>query len=317
MEMAIPHNLKTWLESTFGERVRFDEPMSRHTSFRIGGPADALVFPETKTDLAILVRTAVEANVPWLVIGGGTNLLVKDHGIKGVVVTTVKMKNTMEAVKISETSTHVRTSSGTKLSTLCSFARTHGLAGMNFATGIPGTVGGAIAMNAGTVEGAIQDVLHSIEYLSPDGLLQTAGKSDFRYAYRNFGVAGTNGSEAVTIPVIVEALFELTPGNPEEIDTQTGIALDRGAATQPSGKGGAGCFFKNPSSRDPAGKLIDLAGLKGQRIGGACVSEKHANYIVNSGTATAEDVLALCRMIQDRVFQKFQIQLEPEVRIVG
>ena len=309
--MAIPDNIKAWLEKAFGERVRFDEPMSRHTSFRIGGPADALVFPETGEELVLLVRTAAEAGVPWIVIGGGTNLLVKDQGIRGIVITTARQKMETRMVPADERKVRVHASGGTKLSTVCRFARSNRLSGMNFALGIPGTVGGAIAMNAGTAGGSIQDVLLAVEYITSDGSLKTARKADFRFAYRSFAIA-----EAGERPVIVEAVFGLVPGDPAVIEAEAEEALARRAMTQPSGAGNAGCFFRNPSPQEPAGKLIDQAGLKGYRIGGAVVSPKHANYIVNSGSATAEDVLALSRMIQDTVFRKFQVRLEPEVRIV-
>jgi UDP-N-acetylmuramate dehydrogenase len=314
--MPISLDVKKWLENQFGERVRFDEPMSKHTSFRIGGPADALVFSETGQELVSLVKKAIEADVAWMVVGGGTNLLIKDHGIRGIVITTKNQKPFIEIEKADKEVTHIRTTAGTKLSALCRFASDNSLQGMNFALGIPGTVGGAVIMNAGTSGGAMQDVLFSIEYLDRHGSLVKAQKGKFVYSYRNFAINGESDFRSAKAPVIVEAVIQLRPGNPETIEKEAKVILGRRAETQPGGPGNAGCFFKNPSPQESAGKLIDLAGLKGCRIGGAVVSEKHANYIVNSGTATAEDVLALSQVIQEKVFQMFQIRLEPEVRIV-
>jgi UDP-N-acetylmuramate dehydrogenase len=315
--MSIPNNMKIWFEKEFKGRVRFDEPMSGHTSFRIGGPADVLVFPETKRELALLIRKAVDDGVLWIVIGGGTNLLVKDHGIRGIVISTLKQKAVMETETIDEQITHIRTSAGTKLNEICRLACQKGFRGMNFAMGIPGTVGGAIVMNAGTVDGAIQDVLYSVEYADKDGFLKKADREDFLYSYRHFALKGTDDFRSSGMPVIVEAVFEMASGDPEILQKEAKIFLEKRFSTQPSGVGNAGCFFKNPSGREPAGKLIDLAGLKGYGIGGAFVSEKHANYIVNSGTATADDVLSLSHVIQEKVFRMFQVKLEPEVRIVG
>jgi len=315
--MSIPNDMKIWLEMEFKGHVRFDEPMSKHTSFRIGGPADVLVFPATKRELAVLITKAADNGVPWIVIGGGTNLLVKDGGIRGIVISTQKQKAVMEAATINEQITHIRTSAGTKLNAICRLACQKGLRGMNFAIGIPGTVGGAIAMNAGTADGAMQDVLYSVEYIDTDGFLKKAEKEDFLFSYRHFVLKGTDDFGSSGMPVIVEAVFEMVSGDPEILEQEAKIAFEKRSSSQPSGVGNAGCFFKNPSGQEPAGRLIDLAGLKGYGIGGAFVSEKHANYIVNSGTATADDVLSLSHVIQEKVFRMFQVKLEPEVRIVG
>lgn len=314
--MPISHDFKKWLENQFGERVRFDEPMSKHTSFRVGGPADALVFSETRQELALLIKKAIEVDVDWVVVGGGTNLLIKDHGIRGIVITTKNQNPVIEIEKADEEVTHIRITAGTKLSALCRFASDNSLQGMNFALGIPGTVGGAVIMNAGTSGGAMQDVLFSIEYVGRDGSLVKAQKEKFLYSYRNFAIKGESDFRSAKAPIIVEAVIQLRSGNPETIEKEAKFILDRRSETQPKGFGNAGCFFKNPSPQESAGKLIDLAGLKGYRVGGAVVSEKHANYIINSGTATAEDVLTLSQVIREKVFQMFQIRLEPEVRIV-
>jgi UDP-N-acetylmuramate dehydrogenase len=314
--MAISNDLKKWLEKRFEERVRFDESMSKHTSFRIGGPADALVFPETKEEMIRLIQKAVEVDVPWVVVGGGTNLLVKDHGIRGFVIKTTKQKSVIVIETIDEETTNIRASAGTKLSDISRLACEKGLQGMSFALGIPGTVGGAIIMNAGAVGSAMQDVLFEVEYVDSDGSINKAQREEFSCSYRNFALRGEKAFQSSKTPIIVEAVVQLHPGDFEIIKKEAKLILEKRAETQPKLYGNAGCFFRNPSSQESAGKLIDMAGLKGYRIGGACVSETHANFIINSGTATADDVLSLSQMIQEKVFQMFQINLEPEVRVV-
>lgn len=313
----LPVDLKHWLAAEFGDRVRFDEPMRDHTSFRIGGPADALVFPETTFELAGLIRKAATFSVSWVVIGGGTNLLVKDHGVRGMVITTVRQESGLVMTSIDRDTTHIRASAGTSLNTLCRMACDNGLQGMSFALGIPGTVGGAIVMNAGTDRGAMQDVLVSVDYVDENGRLVTAGRNDLSYAYRSFSIRSRDTGQPVRRPIIVEAVVEVRTGDRDAISAEMDQVLRRRRETQPGWRGNAGCFFRNPSSHGPAGKLIDQAGFKGYRVGGAKVAEEHANFIVNTGEATAEDVLSLSREIQEKVFSMFQVRLEPEVRVIG
>ena len=188
---------------------------------------------------------------------------------------------------------------------------------MVFAVGIPGTVGGAIMMNAGTGGGAIADVLSEIQVLLPEGSIRRFQKDDFLFSYRSFDLKKEKSSDCCEGPVILEGVFELRPGDREAVTKEAASALVERQTRQPSGSASAGCFFKNPSPENPAGKLIDLAGFKGYRVGGAVVSDKHANFIINSGAATSEDVLKLAEIIQKKVFEMFAIELEPEVRIVG
>ncbi|MFO7557519.1 MAG: UDP-N-acetylmuramate dehydrogenase [Desulfobacterales bacterium] len=315
--MGIADNFTRWLNTNFKGRVWFMEPMSKHTYFKIGGPAEALVNPESKDDVICLVKEAIQNDVPWLVIGGGTNLIVKDSGIKGIVIKTMHQKERISVETFSEDCVKVTASAGTRLGSLCRYTFEQGLQGMVFAVGIPGTVGGAIMMNAGTGSGVIQDVLSEIEVLLPEGSIRRFQKDDCLFSYRSFHLKKEKSSDGCEGPVILEGVFELRPGDREAIKKEAASALAERQTRQPSGSASAGCFFKNPSPENPAGKLIDLAGFKGYRVGGAVVSEKHANFIVNSGTATSEDVLKLSEIIQKKVFEMFEIELEPEVRIVG
>jgi len=315
--MVISGSFAKWLNANFEGRVWFMEPMSKHTYFRIGGPADALVIPETNDEIMRIVNEAIQNKVPWMVIGGGTNLIVKDSGIKGVVVKTTHQKKLTSVENAGRDRVKVNASAGTALGYLCRYAFEKSLQGMCFAVGIPGTVGGAIMMNAGTEKGAIQDVLSEIQVLLPEGSVRKFQKDNFLFSYRSFDLKKENSSDSYERPVILEGVFELRPGDRETIKKEAESALAERQAKQPSGIASAGCFFKNPSSQNPAGKLIDLAGFKGYRVGGAIVSEKHANFILNSGAATSEDVLKLAETIQKKVFEMFGIELEPEVRIVG
>jgi len=315
--MTISESFAEWLETGFKGRVWFMEPMARHTTLRIGGPADALVVPETNDEMIRIIQEAIQNRVPWMVIGGGSNLIVKDSGIRGVVIKTMHRKGLISVEEAGGDRVRVAASAGTSLGYLCWDTFEKGLRGMCFAVGIPGTVGGAIMMNAGTGAGAIQDALSEIQALLPEGTVGRFQQSDFLFSYRRFDLKKKDSTGVVENPVILEGVFELCPGDRETIKKEAEAAWAERKAKQPSGVASAGCFFKNPSSRNPAGKLIDLAGFKGYRVGGAMVSEKHANFIVNSGTATSEDVLRLAEMIREKVFEMFGVELEPEVRIVG
>jgi UDP-N-acetylmuramate dehydrogenase len=315
--MVITGNFTKWLNKNFEGRVWFMEPMSKHTYFKIGGPADALVIPETNDEVVRLVKEAIQNDVPWMVIGGGTNLIVKDSGIKGIVIKTMLQKGWASLEAFSEDCVKVTASAGTRLGYLCRYTFERGLQGMVFAVGIPGTVGGAIMMNAGTGSSAIADVLSEVQVLLPEGSIRRFQKDDFLFSYRSFDIKKEKSPDGCEGPVILEGVFELRPGDSEAIKKEAESALAERQARQPSGSASAGCFFKNPSPQNPAGKLIDLAGFKGYRVGGAVVSGKHANFIINSGAATSEDVLKLAEIIQKKVFEKFGIELEPEVRIVG
>jgi UDP-N-acetylmuramate dehydrogenase len=203
------------------------------------------------------------------------------------------------------------------LNAICGFSLREGLSGMNFALGIPGTVGGAVAMNAGTALGAMQDVLRRIEVLLPDGRTAILERETFGFSYRKLiWKSDFNGGKEMS-PIVLKAVFALRPDDPEILRMQAREIIRKRKERQPLWVPSAGCFFKNPDGESPAGMLIDQAGLKGKSVGGAAISEKHANFFINRENASAKDVLALMELVQETVENKFGIELEPEVKIVG
>ncbi|MDI6686648.1 MAG: UDP-N-acetylmuramate dehydrogenase [Desulfobacterales bacterium] len=311
---------KKRLAKLFGKNVKFNEPMSRHTSLRIGGPAWAFVTPESFEKLLELIRWSKENEIYCMVIGSGTNLLVKDGGINGIV---VALKKCLDGITgIAGTGSEkdfvtVTAMAGTKLQTLCSFAINNGLEGMNFAIGIPGTVGGAIIMNAGASYGSMAGVVDSIKVLLSTGETRVILRQNLQFNYRKLSwdrkiIDIDNGQ-----PIILSGCFSLRTSDPQKLKKQAIEILKARKKRQPSGFPSAGCFFKNPASGKTAGELIDLAGLKGKSIGGAKISSKHANFIINKGNASAEDMLALMELIQEKVLKIFNIKLEPEITIIG
>jgi UDP-N-acetylmuramate dehydrogenase len=281
-------------------QVRLEEPMSRHTSMKVGGPADALVVPRDLEDLRRLVLGARREGIPLFLLGG-TNLLVKDGGIRGIV---VKLTRFQKAAQEDES---LDAEAGISFPKLSQLALKTSLSGLEFACGIPGTLGGAIVMNAGTREGEIADVLESVVVMDLDGNVKTHPKKELGFAYRQ---------SRLPEGIIVGALLKLKTALPEEIRARMDTSLDHRRKTQPLHLPNAGCIFKNPVG-DSAGRLIDDLQLKGRRVGHAQVSEKHANFIVNRGKAMAADVLALISVIRQRVKQEKGIDLGLEVKIVG
>ncbi len=310
--MTIQSELKKQLKNRFFDRIRFDEPMAAHTTFRVGGPADAFVTVTDESEMIYLVKWLKENDLPFFIVGGGTNLLVRDAGIRGVVISMAK-----GLAKISRQGTTMLSAmAGGSLNALCRFAINHGLAGLNFALGIPGTVGGAIRMNAGAWKGDMSNVLDSIRIICPDGRIESVDKTGLAFSYRSLLISDANGRD-LAASVIIEGRFSLSPQSPESLKEEADSLLRARKNSQPTGFASAGCFFRNPDNLESAGKLIDLAGGKGLRVGDAQVSTKHANFIVNRGRATAEDILRLMDIVQEAVFKKFNITLEPEVKIVG
>lgn len=300
---------KAELEKLLGPNIKFDEPMSRHTSFRIGGPAEAFAVPENREQLIEIVNWTVENGIDCFVIGNGTNLLVMDGGIDGVVIDMKKGLN-----EISADGCMVSAGAGASLHRLCSFAIESELAGMNFAVGIPGTVGGAIVMNAGTAIGSMEDVIESAEALLPDGNVGTFEKKDLAFGYRSLSFPRIPEGK----PVILGGRFLLGKEScGEELRKEAKALLSRRREKQPLNYPNAGSFFKNPRGGKTAGELIDKAGLKGKTVGGASVSEKHANFIINKNDAKATDIIDLMEIIRETVLEMLDIELEPEVKIVG
>ena len=307
---------KNWLTEQFGRHVRFDEPMTRHTYFKVGGPAEAFVTPPDMAGLEQLMSWCRSSRQPWMVIGGGSNLLVKDGGIGGIV---ISLGQCLKDIRTTEGGSDIRLTAqtGVKLPSLCRYCIERGFAGLNFALGIPATVGGAIVMNAGTARGSMADVLESIDCLQPDGRWVRFDRRELDFSYRCLSWKGSGPNDEGVIPIIVDGSFSLKPGDAKMLADEAEEILKLRAAKQPIDQPSAGCFFKNPTPDRSAGELIEKAGLKGRQIGNARVSTRHANFIVNTGGATARDILSLMELVQKRVAEKFEVELVPEVKIVG
>ena len=315
--MALDSDSKKWLKSRFHNNVKFDEPMSKHTSLRVGGPAEAFVAPENIKALKTLVTWSWQKKIPYLIIGNGTNLLVKDSGINGVVIVLTKCPKTISQTDINTDWVIVTTMAGVPMQTLCSFALERGLGGMNFAIGIPGTVGGGIMMNAGTSYGSMESVLESINILLPTGQVRKIKKEELNFAYRKLSW----NKEQIDVnrgqQVVLNGCFRLHPSDPEKLKKEVKKILETRRKRQPTSLPSAGCFFKNPASEKTAGELIEAAGLKGKSIGGAKISSKHANFIINHHKASAADFLALMKLVEETVLKMFNIDLKREVKVVG
>lgn len=315
--MSLDPDTREWLANRFGANVQFDEPMSRHTYFRVGGPADAFVRPASIAQLVELVQWSRNKGVPCLVIGDGANLLVKDKGIRGIVTVLTRGFKKITAGGRDKAGVHVDAMAGARLRALCAFAIKQGLGGMNFALGIPGTVGGGIMMNAGTAEGAMENVVVSLKALWPAGEIITIEKPALDFRYRRFIWPREPDNSCPGLPVILEGRFCLQPSDSEALNREAQKIMKTRKKRQPTHLPSAGCIFRNPSSAITAGQLIDKAGLKGRKIGDAEISSKHANFIVNTGKASAADILALMDVAQESVSKIFSIELEPEVKIIG
>ena len=288
--------------------ILVDEPMENYTSFKIGGTADLVALPENKFELKDLLKRAWELEIPVTLFGRGTNLLISDRGIRGLVVITKQLKSRIQIIEKERDTITIFADAGERLSKVCQFAINNTLSGLEFAAGIPGSIGGAIMMNAGTKSGEMSTIIKSIEVLNQDTLeVETIETDLLNFSYRHLNLSG----------IIVSAAITLKKGNQELIEQIFKHNLNRKNASQPVSFASAGCFFKNPVVGRSAGELIDKAGLKGMSVNDAAVSEKHGNFIVNRGNASCEDILLLKQQIQKKVFEKFNIKLETEVRIEG
>ncbi len=306
--------LKEKLVTLLGERVRLTEPLSRHTSFRIGGPADVLAEPKSVEELQSLLSLLHLHQVPAFILGGGTNLLVSDKGVRGVV---IKLGRGFLFSKWREEQekAEVRMGAAMPFGRFVRESVRKGYGGVEFAEGIPGTVGGGLLMNAGAFGGEIGKVVTAIEGVREQGTFVRLPKEQLGFYYRRVEVPkGQDVPKGFFIVTAVEFLLPRT--NTEELFAVMHNAQVRRHRNQPHGYANAGSIFKNPQ-KGFAGRLIEMVGLKGAKCGGARVSKKHANFIVNTGGATAADVRALISKIQKAVWQKQGIWLEPEVRLVG
>lgn len=278
------------------------EPMARHTSLQVGGPADAFAVPADLTDLETLLSVLAANGIPYLVVGGGFNLLVRDGGIRGVVISLARLQELALAG-----AGRIRVAAGVTTARLSKFAADHELTGLEFLSGIPGTVGGALRMNAGAHGGATLEQVAELTTIRA-GVRTVRGRDELAYGYRSLELAAGE--------IVVEAQFQLEHGVAAEIGARIATCRAQREASQKVGFPNAGSFFKNPPG-EAAWRLIDGAGLRGLSIGGAQVSEVHANFLVNRGGATATDFLQLMTRIKDEVLLKMGIALEPEVQVVG
>jgi UDP-N-acetylmuramate dehydrogenase len=283
--------------------VRQDEPLRRHVSFRIGGPADVLVAPRTMEELRDVALHLFRQRIPFTVLGAGSNVLVSDLGIRGVV---LKIGKGVDRIRIDGET--VVAESGAGLPALAKLSAARGLAGLEFSAGIPASVGGAVVMNAGAHGHAMAEVVRAARIITPDGE-QVLPAEALGFAYR------TSALQAVNC-VVLEATLQLTRSDPAQVRGRTEEWLRQRGETQPLGPPSSGCVFRNPPG-DHAGRLVDLAGGKGLAVGGARVSDLHANYILNIGRATAADVAALMDKVSALVMEKFRLRLEPEIKFLG
>ena len=284
-------------------RIRLAEPLKNHTTFKIGGPAKFFIEPQDPNDLRLLLSLVKRYNLSLLVIGRGSNLLISDKGINGVVL----RLNAPWFNKLSYKDNYLEAGSGALLSRVVLFAKGHGLSGAEFLVGIPGTVGGALAMNAGVARDnrSIAELVESVTVMDYRGNRKILNKKDIRFGYR---------TSSLSKYIILSALIKLNRKNKEQINDKIKAYLKYRKLTQDLSKPSAGCIFRNPKGHS-AGRLIDLCGLKGKRIGDTGVSRKHANFILNLGKGSARDVCKLMDLIRKKVNNKFDINLTPEIKI--
>lgn len=283
--------------------LKREELLSHHTSFRIGGPAEVMAFPHTVGELSDLLRTVSALGVRPALLGAGTNVLAPDEGLRGLVIVTRDCLMCLERTD----ETHIAALAGVSMAKLAVFAQEANLTGLEFAHGIPGTVGGGVYMNAGAYGGEIMQVAEKTDFLHMDGSMQTFTGVAQGFAYRTSAFQSMQG-------VIVRTVFALTEGKREAIRAHMQELAEKRRASQPLELPSAGSAFKRPVG-GYAAALIEQAGLKGFQVGGAAVSEKHAGFIVNRGGATAADVLKLIEIVQKRVLENSGIALEPEIRL--
>lgn len=283
--------------------LKYNEPMSSHTSFRIGAEAEIMAFPKSREELSDLLKQAAALGVKPRILGAGTNVLAPDEGISGIVIC---LKDCLDGIELLE-GNRIRVMAGVTMTRAAVFAANHGLSGLEFAHGIPGTVGGGVYMNAGAYGGEICQICDSVEVMDPQGNVQTLSCEDMKFSYRHSVLEDT-------ADIVISTVFCLEEKPSEEIKAKMKELMAKRSASQPLDLPSAGSAFKRPVG-GYAAALIDEAGLKGYQVGGAAISTKHAGFAVNLGGATAADVQGLLKQVSDIVFEKSGIRLEPEVRI--
>ncbi len=292
------------LQNLIKGRVEMDQSIAPYTTYHIGGKAAVFVEPQSVEDLETLLRCLTLAQVPYLLLGGGSNVLFADEGYRGAV---IRLGRNFQGVRIE--GDRVRAKAGTRLVSVLEKTREAGLGGVEFFAGIPGTLGGAVVGNAGAKKAWIGPLVQELTVVTPRGEVRRLEKGDYAYGYRTSSLKGSGN-------VLVEAVLKLKKEPPEEIEKKVKEYFRNRRGKQPRTEKNAGSVFKNPD-KNSAGKLIETAGLKSFQVGGARVSEIHANFINNEGNATAHDVVAVMREIQRRVFEKFLVRLEPEIVPLG
>ena len=283
--------------------LKYNEPMAKHTSFRIGGEAEVMAFPKNREELAFILKQSALLDRKPAILGAGTNVLAPDGGISGIVICLKDCLDGMEQLD----ETHIRVMAGVTMTRAAVYAANLSLSGLEFAHGIPGTVGGGVYMNAGAYGGEICQVAESVEVMDFEGNIRTLSNEEMGFSYRHSVLEDVGG-------IVISATFKLMPSDPSEIRGKMKELMGKRSASQPLDLPSAGSAFKRPVG-GYAAALIDQAGLKGYQVGAAAISTKHAGFAVNLGGATAADVQNLLTQVSDIVFEKSGIRLEPEVRI--
>ncbi len=286
-------------------RIALNEPLSAHTTLRVGGPADIMIFPESNEELCGALRIMASAELPLLVLGGGSDLIVRDGGFRGVC---IRLGQNFRGSRLLD-DRRIEALAGESYASLLRTARRASLSGFEFLATVPGTVGGGVATNVGAFNRCFGEFLETVELIDAEGGNRVLSKEEIHPQYRLIEMPA--GS------VITRAVFRLEPEDREVIEGTIKRYATYRRETQPLREPSSGCIFKNPDSGPQAGLLIDRAGLKGLAVGGAEISDKHANFLINRGGGTAEEVLELIQVVRNRVYEKYDIHLEMEVRVVG
>ena len=298
-------NMKNRFETILGQdRILMEEPMKKHTTFRLGGPADFFLCPSDVNQIPEIIHICREEGIPWFVLGNGSNLLVSDQGYRGVVIQIYKNMN-----QITVEGTRIYAQAGALLSAVSKKAMEAGLTGMEFASGIPGTLGGAAVMNAGAYGGEMKDILVSVTVLTDEGEQKVLKAEELNLGYRT-SIIKERGD------IVLDGVLQLQAGNRDAIKTRMEELKVQRVTKQPLEYPSAGSTFKRPEGYF-AGKLIEDAGLRGYRVGGAQVSEKHCGFVINTGDAKTSDVVQLIHNVQNIIWNKFKVKLEPEVKFLG
>jgi len=300
-------SINSSFEKYFGANVKFNEPLAPYLAYGVGGPADILAFPRTEEDLLWISEQAKHFGVPVTIVGTGTNLLVLDGGIRGIVVSLAHAFHEIEL--LSQEPPVVRCGGGVSKPALLAWAIERDYAGLEFSAGVPGTIGGGIFMNAGTKYGCYGDILKELRLFDFERGARTLKREETHFGYREQNAVGKS--------LVTSVVFELKKGDGVALQTEVDRIIAERAEKQPLDFPSCGSTFKNPPTGPSAGRLIERAGLKGSRVGGAEISLKHANFILNKGNARAADITALIALVKEKVRETFQVELECEVIILG